>query len=74
MFGWLSAGWAALKGLGAISGLVAWKKNRDLMNAGAAKEREKAKDEALKSIKRADRARRSDGDSVRRYDRDPDDK
>ena len=70
--------WASLKGLGSLASFglkwVTMRKNKDLMDAGAAKERERAKDEALKSIKRAIRARRSDDDSVQRYDRDPDDK
>ena len=74
MFGWFTAGWSALKGLGAIKSFIDGRKNKVLLDAGAAKERERAKDEALKNIKRAMRARRSDDDGVRRYDRDPDDK
>ena len=74
MFGWFTAGWSALKGLGAIKSFIDGRKNKALMGAGAAKEREKAKDDAIQNALRARRARRSNDDSVRRYDRNPNDK
>ena len=74
MIGWITMVWTALKGLGAISGMVTMKKNRDLMKAGEAKEREKAKDEAIESVMDAEHSRRNVTDSVRKFDRNPNSK
>lgn len=73
-FGWATAIWAGLKGLGSISGLITMKKNQDLIKAGEAKEREKAKDEAIESAMDAERSRRTITDSVRKFDRNPNSK
>ena len=73
MFAWLGA----IKSLGTIASLVGkwvgWKKDRNLMDAGASREREKAKDEVLKSVDRAARARRNVTERVRKFDRNADD-
>ena len=72
MFAWLGA----IKSLGSIASFVGkwvgWKKDRNLMDAGAAREREKAKDEVLKSVDRANRAGRNVPDSVSKFDRHKD--
>ena len=72
MFAWLGA----IKSLGTIASLVGkwvgWKKDRNLMDAGAAREREKAKDDAIENALRARRAGRHIPDSVSKFDRDKD--
>ena len=72
MFGWFTAAWSALKGLGAIKGFIDMRKNKSLMDAGAAKEREMAKDDAIEKALRARRAARHTPGSVSKFDRDKD--